>query len=153
MERRAEEGPSWRRNGARSLGLRSPRPGRQVAGLSHRPGRRSELLPAQGPQQEAATGRRGVRGDLPDLEEGLPRAGVLRAETNNLKRKRGRGACKGPEADHGGGNWIWGPGFYFIPGRVGGEGHVKLKNFCKPGRAGCPNLQKLPKGDTEARTI
>lgn len=30
---------------------------------------------------------------------------------------------------------------------------MKLKNFCKLGRAGCPNLQKLPKGDTEARTI
>ena len=46
------------------------------------------------------------------------------------------------------GTWI-----LFYPRRRVGGGHVKLKNFCKLRRAGCPNLQKLPKGDTEARTI
>ena len=57
------------------------------------------------------------------------------------------------EAARGGGSWTWGLGFYFIPGKLGGGvWNVKLKDFCKLERGGCPNLQKLPKGETEAST-
>lgn len=46
------------------------------------------------------------------------------------------------------GTWV-----LFYPREVGGGvWNVKLKDFCKLERGGCPNLQKLPKGETEAST-
>lgn len=43
------------------------------------------------------------------------------------------------------GTWV-----LFYPG--GCVWNVKLKDFCKLERGGCPNLQKFPKGETEAST-
>lgn len=59
---------------ATGAGICSPRPGRQVAGASLRPGGRTRkgllpwlLSPALGPQQKQAWGGRGVAGGLPRL--------------------------------------------------------------------------------------
>lgn len=82
MDTRRSEG----RAPAADAGIRSPSPGRQVAGASLRPGGRTRkgllpwlLRPALGPQQKPAWGGRGVGGgpaSFGGLKEGFPRAGV-----------------------------------------------------------------------------